>query len=106
MPFAGVEHVEKDALVQMVGHGGVNDVDVGPREERAVVGIEVAHCRHLAEPVEGRGIDVRHPGEFRAHGAVAQRKPAPKGTGGLASHQAGADDRNPNNPGGGRAHAK
>src|ERR1035438_2086057 len=39
--LSGAQHVEINGLVQMVGHGDVDDVDVGPGEERPVVGVEV-----------------------------------------------------------------
>ena len=77
----------------MMRHGDVNRVDIGTREQRTVVGIEVTHCRHLAEPIERRGMDVAHRDELGPHRTIQQREPAAKGTGDFSAHEAGANDR-------------
>src|SRR5690606_27327022 len=99
--FARAEHVEVERLVEVMRHGDVNDVDVGAGQQRVVVGLEMAHGRNLAEPVEGGGVDVADADEFGADRAIEQREPAAKGAGDLAAHEAGADDGDADGSGGG-----
>ena len=89
-------------------HGDVNGVDVGPGEEHAVIGVEMADRRDLAEPVEGGGVDVTDRDELGAHRTIKEGEPTPKGGGDLAAHEAGADDGDADGGGGsgGRAHAR
>ena len=98
--FAGAEHVEVERFVDMVRHGDVNGVDVGPGEEHAVIGVEMADRRDLAEPVEGGGVDVTDRDELGAHRTIKEGEPTPKGGGDLAAHEAGADDGDADGGGG------
>jgi hypothetical protein len=70
--FAGAKHVEVEGLVEVVRHGDVNHIDVGAGEKHAVIGVEVFDRWHLAEPVEGGGVDVAHGNELGTHRAVEQ----------------------------------
>ena len=100
--FAGAEHVEVERFVDMVRHGDINGVDVGPGKKHAVIGVEMADRRDLAEPVESGGVDVTDRDELGAHGTIKEGEPTPKGGGDLAAHQAGADDGDADRGGGWR----
>jgi hypothetical protein len=101
--FAGAQDVEVDFLVQVVGHGGVDDIHVGEREQLAVIGGEVFHAGHLPEPVEETGLQVADGDKFGADGKVHEGEPAGEGAGGLAAHQAAAEGEGIRRKGEGRA---
>ena len=88
--------------MQVVRHGGVDDVDVSEGEQFAVAGDEVPHARHLAEPVEQARLQVADRGELGADGKIHEREPAGARAGGLAAHQAAADDADADGLGGHR----
>ena len=90
--LAGRDRVEVELLVEVVGHGEVEDVDVGVVEQvargRSCAG---GRCRR-ARTTQRRRVRVATAISSGAHGVVLERRPAPDRRGQLAAHQAAADD--------------
>ena len=90
--FAGVEDVEVEFFVEVVGDGDIDDIDFGGAEEFGVVLGEELDGGDLAEPIEEFVLEIADGGEFSVDGEVMEGEPASKGGGGFAAHEASADD--------------
>ena len=94
--LTGAEDIEVNRFVQMVRHGDVNDIDVGPGQQFAVVRGEATHARDLTKPREHLGLHIAHGDQFRLHRKIHQGEPPRKGRRGLAPHEAAANNADPN----------
>src|SRR6185436_14806960 len=91
--LARTDDVDVDLLVQVVGQGAVDRVDVGALEEIGVLARrDLDRGEVLLVPAEEPGVGVADPGQHGLEVQVEQVAPARDGGRELAPHQAAADD--------------
>lgn len=93
--LARLKDVEINGLMQMVGNGDVDHVQVGRTQQLLVVFRQQFDRGHLSKPFEKRILEVAHRHELGLDGKTVEDKPASEGAGRFPAHQTAANDSDP-----------